>query len=243
MTKQIVISPDMTEKFNASFTRIDKCWIWCGVFTGGGKSQPRLIMGPGARNVGAHRYSYVLHKGEFDPTMRIDHTCHNSSCVNPDHLEAVTVAESYRRRTEHRRATITHCKYGHLYEIPEPGKVLKCHVCTKATYVERRDGVDRVEALARLEANPKLVNSNTSSKIDWSKPQHCTECYRKVYNDKKDKTPDSRRYGSRGMCAGCYRKTLDYGGAYIRDEAGEPITKHTTFPLFTSDRDLPKIGY
>ena len=56
---------------------------------------------------------------------------------------------------------------------------------------------------------------------------------------------DSVRYNyeTREVSVAQFEYEQDNYGAYIRDEDGEPITKRTAFPLFTSDRDLPKIGY
>ena len=90
------------------------CWLWEGA---------QLPTGYGALNRHgkyhlAHRFSYQLSKGEIPVGLQLDHKCRQPSCVNPDHLEAVTSAENT-RRGRHREATIARhkaklvCKRGH----------------------------------------------------------------------------------------------------------------------------------
>ena len=72
------------------------CWDWVGTKTRFGYGLARL----GPRNTPlrqAHRMMYERHKGPIPKGLVIDHLCRNTSCVNPDHLEAVTQKENIRR--------------------------------------------------------------------------------------------------------------------------------------------------
>ncbi len=45
----------------------------------------------------AHRYYYEKYKGKIPKGLVIDHLCRNKGCVNPEHLEVVTIGENTRR--------------------------------------------------------------------------------------------------------------------------------------------------
>lgn len=72
----------------------------------------------------AHRVAYEELVGPIPSGLTIDHLCRVRHCVNPEHMEPVTIGVNVRRRqlsAEARRgmahnATRTHCPQGHPYD-------------------------------------------------------------------------------------------------------------------------------
>ena len=69
------------------------CWNWLGQQSTTGYG--RLKKGKSWTR--AHRYSYELFVGDIPEGLVIDHLCRNTLCVNPEHLEAVTMRENVLR--------------------------------------------------------------------------------------------------------------------------------------------------
>jgi hypothetical protein len=86
------------------------CWLWDKAVMSNGYG---LIMtATGVRT--AHRVSYEAFRGPIPEGLELDHKCRVRSCVNPNHLEAVTKLVNVRRGLSGaRNRQKTHCKNGH----------------------------------------------------------------------------------------------------------------------------------
>ena len=71
----------------------------------------------------AHRFSYELHVGPIPTGLTLDHLCRNTLCVNPAHLEPVTMRENILRgySPSANGARATHCPHGHPYNERNTG--------------------------------------------------------------------------------------------------------------------------
>ena len=85
------------------------CWLWLAAQLGG-----YGVIDVEGRYRRAHRVSYELHKGKIPDGLVLDHLCRMPLCVNPDHLEPVTIGENISRGDNHHRRK-THCKRGHPF--------------------------------------------------------------------------------------------------------------------------------
>lgn len=143
------------DRFWAKVEKTSDCWIWKGAKHGRGYGN---FFASGY--VLAHRFSYELARGPIPPGLTIDHLCRNRLCVNPDHLEAVTMRVNLLRGVGPSAvaARKTHCPRGHEYAglniyWTKDGR-RKCRTCVVGLYAEtrRRKRLTAPEAKSGLEA-------------------------------------------------------------------------------------------
>lgn len=91
----------------------DGCWLWLAHCdrNGYGKAQS----GVKSKGMVAHKAVYQILVGQVPEGLTLDHLCRVRNCVNPAHLEPVTLKENVGRGTA-RCSKITHCPAGHAYD-------------------------------------------------------------------------------------------------------------------------------
>ncbi len=93
---------------NSSHTP-DGCKTWTGNTNNSGYARYSVRCGHQVRKVYAHRTAWeIANDRDIPADFEIDHTCSNSRCIEPGHLELVTGTENLRRAAERRAARSTH---------------------------------------------------------------------------------------------------------------------------------------
>ncbi len=118
------MTPEMRLHSRLHHDKDTGCWLYTGYVTDAGYG----IICIGKKRLRAHRFSYEIHKGPIPKGLTLDHLCRVRHCVNPDHLEPVTLAVNVLRGNgcSAMHARRVNCKCG-LPLTPIPGKKSRRH--------------------------------------------------------------------------------------------------------------------
>jgi hypothetical protein len=127
----------VAKKFWSHVQKTERCWLWVGVRSSDGYGRFEIRNHQVSKVFKAHQMSWILLRGPVPDGLQLDHLCRVRHCVNPDHLEPVTMAENIRRGISPwgLNAQKTHCPRGHelmgpnLYVTPGGGR--SCKTCRR----------------------------------------------------------------------------------------------------------------
>lgn len=114
-------------RFNSKWRKSGQCWLWLDALDrdGYGTFFFRRL------NRRAHRVAWFMRNGDLKEGLVINHTCRNRHCVNPQHLQAISVTENVMRDSTsapYLNSQKTHCPKGHAYDR-KYGKQRYCSTC------------------------------------------------------------------------------------------------------------------
>ncbi len=90
------VSPNLTpatmkpetfqKRFESKVKKTKSCWLWQGRVLYNGIGEPYGSLRISGRVVPATHVAWFLATGYWPIHRQINHTCHNTLCVNPDHI-------------------------------------------------------------------------------------------------------------------------------------------------------------
>ena len=125
---------------------VTQCWDWMGTIRSDGYGLVHVRELNKQQRI--HRVVYELLVSKIQTGLVIDHLCRNRKCVNPEHLEQVSIKTNTFRGISPvvQKRNQTHCKYGHeltgenLYIHPKRS-TRHCRKCQNIKSQMRRDGL------------------------------------------------------------------------------------------------------
>lgn len=108
--------PVVQARFDARYRVTENgCWIWTGAKERWGYGRFYI----NGRSDGAHRASWMLHRGPIPDGLLVCHTCDTPACVNPEHLFCGTHADNNSDRSLKLRSHAPYGKGGRSRKLTE----------------------------------------------------------------------------------------------------------------------------
>ena len=109
------------------------CWLWTSRVDRDGYG--RMTARSSSESL-AHRWAFLVYRGPIEPDLTVDHLCRNRRCVNPSHMELVSIRENILRGNGRGAvaARQTECSMGHALngQRRDANGKRRCRICQKA---------------------------------------------------------------------------------------------------------------
>jgi hypothetical protein len=130
----MIVSQQRIAQFWARVDKRGDCWIFDTVSRAEGYGSFSLK----SKQIGAHRFAYIITHGSIPKGAHIDHLCRVRACVNPDHLQAVSQKLNMARGqgASAQNALKARCKRGHVFDeantlLTGEGLYRRCRACKR----------------------------------------------------------------------------------------------------------------
>lgn len=118
------------------------CWLWVAAHAGEGYGKYTESIAGRSITHRAHRVVYETLRGPIPAGLVCDHLCRNRGCVNPAHIQLVTIGENVLRgdgpTARYARGETAPC--GHPYDYNDGGS-RRCRQCLRARERARRAAI------------------------------------------------------------------------------------------------------
>lgn len=110
----------------------DGHWLWTGATQPNGYGYTRWKINGKWRHAFVHRLFYEEHVGPIPKGLQIHHICGVKTCVNPNHLQALTPKEHTATKNSRGAPKKSHCKRGHKFTAENTywfNNTKNCRIC------------------------------------------------------------------------------------------------------------------
>jgi hypothetical protein len=121
----------LENRFYAKVKITPRCWLWIGA-----KCKGYGHMWDGEKSQYSAHLSYQWNIGPIPSGLTIDHICRNTSCVKPDHLQAVTMMDNILLGS---KAQNIYCSRGHLYNDKNTYWYRTWRICRKCHCINEKN--------------------------------------------------------------------------------------------------------
>ena len=151
----------LEERFWPKVDRSGECWEWTASRSVDGYGMIRKERERASAY--AHRVSYELTRGPIPEGFQVDHVCHNTSCVNPDHLRLATQKQNSEHRAGADPSNRTGVRGVSWCKVTKKWRAKVCHF-GETHYLGYFSTIEEADAAATAKRNELFTHNDKDRK-------------------------------------------------------------------------------